>query len=92
MVKNCPVLHSFCIYKNTINSVNTDKISKTLHKGGQRKLNWLTGSSSIVGTDSASLTSNSVPEPATMLLLDSGLLAMAVFGRKKSLNSRLSLP
>jgi hypothetical protein len=29
------------------------------------------------------ITSTPAPEPATMLLLDSGLLAVAVFGRKK---------
>jgi len=29
------------------------------------------------------VTSTPVPEPATRLLLDSGLLAMAVFGPKK---------
>jgi hypothetical protein len=82
MVKNCPVLHSFCMYKTLIDSVNTDKISRMFHNGGPSKLNWLTGTTSI-DIDHAFLTSNSAPEPATMILLDSDSLAMAVFGRKK---------
>jgi hypothetical protein len=76
------VLHSFCMYLITIDSVNTDKINKMSHKGGTKEIKLVNGYRLSVDVDHAFLTSISAPEPATMLLLDSGLLAMAVFGRK----------